>query len=144
MRLVYLLIALGLAGCVGPRGPTHSYYIESETIIQRPVDDTWEQLIDWLADQPLQIKGLERESGVLYAEGLLAPELGWADCGGSGSWYPLDLLATLNVFVRPTPEGARVTVDARFARLYGSGGDRRLVQCVSTGRLEAATLAALR
>lgn len=141
-RAPWLAVALLGAGCVGPSGPVVSYAVERERVAAGSFGDVWDALLDTLSDSPLQIRGIDRQSGVLYAEGLIDPALGWADCGRPGWWHPQDQIAIVNVYVRDAAPGTRVLVNARFQRLYSSGGDRRLVQCTSTGALERDLLAA--
>jgi hypothetical protein len=143
--LVWLpLVALAVCACA-PIPPAAAPDIQRTRTFALAPDAAWARLLEVMADQRLQLKAVERESGVIYAEELIARDPRLADCGRGRSWTPLDQTAlTLNVFVRENGSGSKVTINTSFKQMYSSGIDQRFVLCHSTGALEEEIFAALR
>jgi hypothetical protein len=138
------LAGLLLAACA-PLPPEERPGPERTRTVALGFDETWRRVLDSVADEGIPLKEVARESGVLYAEGLIPRNPALADCGRGRSWSALPQTAlAVNVFVRPDGSGTRVTVNARYTQMYASGLDQRFVLCRSTGALEERIFAALR
>jgi hypothetical protein len=135
---------LALLACA-PLPPTQPPDFQRTRTVALAPDAAWARILEVMADKRIQLKAVERESGVIYAEELIARDPRLADCGRGRSWTALDQTAlTLNVFVRENGGGSKVTINTSFKQMYSSGLDQRFVLCHSTGALEEEIFAALR
>lgn len=135
------LLALGACAPLPPGEPAE--FERTRTFDVNPAE-AWARILEFMAAKGIQLKALERESGVIYAEELMTRDERLADCGRGRSWTPLDQTAlTMNVYVRHNGTGSKVTVNTRYKQMYSSGLDQRFVLCNSTGALEEELFAAL-
>lgn len=142
-RSAAVLAAALLAGCVTPPKPTA---FDNSVTISRSKDAVWESLIGYFTANNIQVKTIEKDSGVIYAE-RMAFDTGigdLADCGKSAFEVDVGSTVGLNVFARSISASVtEVTVNAQFqvARMFD--GQTRSYPCLSKGRLEAEILAAI-
>ena len=131
--------------------------------VAQPFDTTWANLISFLSEHDIQIRTIEKASGVVYARletryhlpyvGITSnaalrsgdPSGAWANCGGVGT--PVSRATDVNAFVEhlsDTRSRVKVTVNVAEVQdvpglLFGS--TVQTVSCESTGQLEHAILA---
>lgn len=152
-RLVLAAVAASLAACTTP---AQVFEVRNSREYQASKDQVWERLIRHFATNNIQIKTLEKASGVVYAEREFegASTAWWdrgrigdlADCGKDFVSVPLAHSLQLNVFVADLPNNrASATVTVTFREIYdqkvGFGGAPKT--CNSTGKLETKILDAL-
>ena len=146
MRAKLLAVAvLGplLSGCVMP--PAQHAITNTQTY-NEDFDTTWNHLIQYFTTHNIQIKTIEKASGVLYAERafvVAADFASFADCGSPGLFTILGTSASLNVFVVKSGNATMVTVNTAYKQNLQFDRNLRSVDCTSTGGLEAQILAAL-
>ena len=141
--LAVLVLASGCA-----TAPQQFEFDKTRTIPESK-DVVWERLVGFFASNNLSIKTIEKDSGIIAAERMIGRPgsggkiLDWADCGSELLMTPINQTADLNVFVRPAPGGATVTVNTRFSESRQFADERPTVTiCNSTGALERELLAA--
>lgn len=133
-----------LAGCATSMGV---YEFDNSRDFEASESEVWDAVMDYFTGNNIQIKTVERDSGIVYAERLYASqeELNLvADCGSNifqASQLPS---ASFNVFVVDRNDNAetRVTVNTEFVDVYTdlwAGGTGRK-RCNSRGVLEKAIL----
>ena len=139
------LMALAVASCVSTPDTPNVYVVANQRTYERPYDNVWRHLMGFFAEGRLQIKTVEKASGIVYAENLTYREDAFADCGDPGRAE--DVVggsAALNVFVEPPRQGTtttRVIVNTKFTqRREDHDLSRTTVDCNSTGVLENALL----
>jgi predicted small lipoprotein YifL len=141
-RAVVVLAALAACGQYVPPAPAAP---RSGTTVNAPFAKTWEATVDVFAERNIQIKTIDRASGIIAAEPqslttIAADSL--ADCGHSSTGGALqDRMArtesaTWNVLVRGDSTKATVKATVRFAFVSGLNG--QTYECSSTGRWEKA------
>ena len=138
-------VAACLTACVV--APTQHAITNSETY-NADFDTTWSRLVQFFAAHNMQIKTIDKASGVLSAEQAFATgsDYGrYADCGQPGP--TLRIVGTggsLNVFVVEENKSIRVTVNTVFRQRRQFENNLTTVDCTSTGALEQQILVALR
>ena len=140
--LCAIVIALPVAGCYTP--PTQRD-VEHSRAFSASYDVVWAGIIKQFSSSNIQIKTIEKASGIIYAErsilGLGYKE--FADCGNPGLLAPGPVTASFNVFVQ-REEGdeprIRVTVNSSYSQMLRWENAVKYVDCVSTGALEAKIL----
>lgn len=152
-RASLIIMALGLSACVTP---AKEYQVRNERQFDASKEVIWNRLIRHFATNNIQIKTLEKASGVIYAERDVggAATAWWergqigdlADCGKDFMRIPLAHSILLNVLVAETSsKKTTATVTVTFKEIYdqraGLGGPP--ATCNSTGRLEETILSSL-
>ena len=156
LRRLALGVAIALVGCATEPLP-HS--VENARSFPMSKDQVWDNLIAYFSSNSIQIKTIEKASGVIYAErGVDRPASyreirhpDYADCGTPPiTDIPVGHTVDLNVFVRSTGSSSvAVTVNARIKevrRVPSAGGFSTTLEtrdCVSTGKIEEAILTAI-
>ena len=143
--LTVAAFAIVLVGC---STAMQTYQFDKSRSYPAPPDQVWEGVMQYFTTNNIQIKTLERDSGVVYAEKVYPDQVELqlvADCG-SGFWHESALpTASLNVFIagdfREEAE-TTVTVNTQFTdvykdHLYGGMGQK---PCNSKGMLEKTIL----
>ena len=125
-------IAVLLSSCASP--PKMSQF-EKTRIYQSGKDAVWEKLLAFFTANSIQIKTIEKDSGVIYAERAMA-DATMADCGQPGLAIELARPGSLNVFVRGVGSGTEVNVNTQFTSLRQFDNQTFTTQCHSTGVLE--------
>lgn len=145
-----LLFAMLLAGCATP---AQVYEFKNARDYAVTKDVLWDRLMRYFATSNIQIKTLEKSSGVVYAEKMLAdaPPVTWdergkigdmADCGKDMLTVPASHIVQFNVYVRDVPGSSRssATITASFRETYQdmsyTTGPPPPRSCNSTGLLE--------
>lgn len=143
--LAVSILAVSLAGCVTP---PKSFDVKASREYAADKEQIWQNLMRFFATNSIQIKTLEKESGVVFAERSFQtpsdPTSGkienWADCGVDTSSLAIGQSATMNVFVEAlAPDRARATVTTDFGETrQGIWASNIIanVRCNSTGELE--------
>lgn len=145
-RLVMLTAAgLALAGCATP--PAYVPF-DNSTTVSLSKDEVWSNLVEYFATSNISIKTIEKDSGIIYAERMLAGayEIGSvASCGANFMAPSMGATADLNVFVREQTGGTRITVTTNFREMRSNAmanGQMFTAQCNSLGVMEAGILRA--
>lgn len=100
-----------------------------------PFDEAWEGVISFFTANGIQIRTIEKASGLIYAEQALS-DPAFADCGSGGLAIDIENLTSFNIFVREDGGRTSVTVNADFKIIREFDRRRITVQCLSTGTLE--------
>ena len=129
-----------LSACVAGPKPTQ---FENSRIYPMSIDDVWPSIIEFLARYSMQIKTIEKDSGIIYAERTQAGE-GFADCGTTILAVEVGRPATVNIFVRANGAATEVTVNTVFTVARAFDGRVFSDACLSTGVLETAILDSIR
>lgn len=130
-RHAILLAAFATASCASP--PKQTQFRNSQTYAMTK-DEVWSRLLQFFTSNNIQIKTIEKDSGVIYAERAHA-DASMADCGQDLA-AELGRPANLNVFVKPLSSGTEVTVNASFEVVRTFDRTTWTAQCYSTGVLE--------
>jgi hypothetical protein len=146
-----VLAAFTLSACT-PSLP-EVFNIKKFEVIDSPQELVWDRLIRHFAVNNIQIKTIDRLSGVVYAEKQFAtPTIEWegrgkigelADCGKSYTEIPFLDQLEMNVYVKALGAKTEVTVTTSFKQVFQPGGLRAQADCNSTGRLEREILDAM-
>lgn len=138
--LVSLAIIVSCGSYVPPAPPTP----RPSTRVAASFDKTWAAVVDLFSERNIQIKTIDKASGVIAAEPQSAPNLvsdSLADCGHSttGRGYSPSngpASAVWNVLVRGDSASSTVRATVRFSFLSRLNG--QTYECSSTGRWETA------
>lgn len=136
-----------LTGC----GAAPQYSFDSSSIIEAPKDLVWEGVMQFFTSTKIQVKTVEKDSGIIYAEqeSILTRGFGktfaggFAECPGSGVLsVPYADHMEFNVFVVPYNNESQVTVNSTFKRTYKEviGDDFTSKSCNPTGKFEETLL----
>lgn len=135
-----------IAGCATP--PAYIPFDNSSTV-SLSKDEVWSNLVEYFATSNISIKTIEKDSGIIYAERMLAGPseiASVASCGANFMAPSVGATADMNVFVREEAGGAtRVTVTTNFREMRSNtmaNGQLFTAQCNSLGVLEAGILRA--
>lgn len=136
----FLLFA-SIAGCATPPS---GHRIENSRSYSISRDAIWSNLMKFFSENSIQIKTLEKDSGIVYAEVMsVTPGLS-VDCGGAGIWTITGTSALVNVLIGKTHAGEiAATVNIVGSQQRQLGARYRTVRCVSTGHIERGILDAL-
>ena len=137
--LPFCLVAL-LAGCATPPG-THT--VQAVRTYEKPYDQVWEDVVEFLASNNIQIKNIAKDSGVIYAE-RMSFKNDIADCGQPGLFQIVGRTGGFNIFVRRTKDKAQVSINTTFKETRQFQSTVMSVDCTSTGVLENQILAAIK
>ncbi len=145
-----ILIMLLLTSCVTLPA---IYNVDAQKTLDASSDIVWSGLMQFFTENNIQIKTIEKDSGVVYAERIYSatstssqntlPDA-WFDCGRSDMETPVSSTLSLNVFVRDDlkKENTTVSINAVFSQKWYShwDGRNRMIPCNSTGTLEVIVL----
>ncbi|MGH2343511.1 hypothetical protein ACRC7T_18755 [Segnochrobactraceae bacterium EtOH-i3] len=132
---------IALAACASP--PKETVFDKSNTFAVSK-DVAWERLIMFFTENNIQVRTIEKDSGVIYAE-KTGFDNGYADCGTNMLAPDLSRTATFNVFVRPVGGGkTQVTVNSEYKVTRQFDGKFFVNECKSTGLLESRILTTIR
>ena len=127
------------------------YQFDNSDVMDADFAETWESTIDYFSSRNIQIRTIERDSGLIYAERMYAGGYdsatgGYADCGSQPMYTPTRSSISFNVFVRSVDEeSTRVTVTTSFSQTLVMGSYPPIqVECNSTGLLETSVLRAIK
>lgn len=140
-----VLFVVLLFGCASTPRVTS---FESTRTYSKSYDQVWRELMQSFTSYNLQIKTVEKESGIVYAE-RLSFDNAQADCGYQWPFVPLSRTLSLNVFVATLEDSGstQVTVNADFRERRQNNLNPAQTQdfvCQSTGAVEQAVLGAIR
>lgn len=114
--------------------------VESQRNFDAPPEKVWAGLMDYFTSNNIQIKTIEKDSGVIYAEQLYIGQDTAvdhiADCGKYTLEIPEQTNVSFNVFVREE-KPVTVNVNASFSRVWRFGNYPPTKRsCTSKGTLE--------
>lgn len=134
------LFVFGLAGCATM--PVATDFDNSRSYSQSK-DAVWTDLVTFFATNNIQIKTIEKVSGVIYAErGRFDDAI--ADCGEDPFYPEISRIASFNVLVLSQGAQTSVTVTSEYkANRLGPYNEPKTTQCLSTGVLERRILDAI-
>ena len=118
MRTVIIIIVAGVLAACATMPKTYEFERAREYSASK--DQIWSRLMELLTSQNIQIKTVEKDSGIVYAERFYGPEgakfLDFADCGLEIGNTPAGRpTAGMNVFVVEIADNrTRVTVNTNF------------------------------
>lgn len=128
---------IALAGC---GTPPKDYTFEKTKTYAITKDQAWEQLLGYFTTNNIQIKTIEKDSGVIYAERALV-DASIADCGQGGLAVDVARTGGLNVFVRAiSATQTQVSVNSDYKIMRNFDGQPVVSSCNSTGLLEGQIL----
>lgn len=155
-----MVVASAASGCEPPRPAAPSKPIETEIVVDAPLDPVWDATVEWFATRGLPIKNIDKTSGLLATEHVMPTSLVATvmHCNApapkpNGKVELVEHRTHFNVLLRAQgPRQTKVTVNAFFDCLANSyesvglfGADVRLdssvrQKCTSTGTLERSIL----
>ena len=140
------VLFFGLVGCVTPPQP-HDF-ANSQTY-NSSFDQVWSNLIRYFAENDLNIKTIDKSSGVIYTDQTNFPVPNAdMDCGNSGIAPVQSDVGSFNVFVITNADKTvTATVNSTFQQIrlntFNSPPTEYAVDCTSTGTLELSILSQL-
>lgn len=148
--IVALMACSLLAGC---ETPPEQHVFENSRTYKQSIDQTWNHLKKYFADNNFQIRTELKPSGLIYAQKDHLDLKGIADCGKPGVGTYLDTTlhpvtntwATLDVSVAAQGSQTKVTLNTKFQQEQSGDGANQVstTDCTSTGALEQQILGAL-
>lgn len=139
-KKLYAAAAILVAGCASAPA---TYNFDNSAMIAKSYDDTWSSISRFFTSNNIQIKTIEKDSGLIYAErstqrpstpGKIG-DIG--DCGSPGMDISQVNTVQLNVFAQEAgPQQTEVTVNTTMTETRCFGQTCHTVTCNSTGRLE--------
>lgn len=136
-----------VSGCVrGRYTPPGKYQVTSTMEIAQPADVVQKRVLDYLASHAFAVKSVDRQSGIILAEGK-SDHFEGVDCGstrGNARMMAIEYEISINAMpIDDSTSRLAVVVSgssaARHARKFlfiPTGRHTEEVSCVSTGRLE--------
>ncbi len=139
-----LIAIAALAGVTACATPPDTYEFDNSAVLDASFDDTWNAAVDYFASRNIQIRTIEKASGVIYAEQMYSrpndPDFAsFADCGGAPLATPQGSAVRLNMTLREAgPDRTRVAITTSYAQQVLNLGAYIPTQmsCNSTGVLE--------
>ena len=134
-----------LAGAIvcGCASPPKTYTVENSSSVPDAYNVVWTRLMQWFTSSQVQIKTIDKASGVIYAERASVANTDYADCGDPGIAISIARPASMNVFVQPiSAQQTRVTITLTVTETRSFDKNVFQVSCNSTGRLEREMLLA--
>ena len=116
-KMIRLILVLAVAGC-GTAPKVHNF--ERFRSLQVSKDEAWLNVIDFFTSNSLQIKTIEKDSGIIYAESG-SFDSRFADCGDSGLAIPIQNSGEFNVFVRERGYDTEVVVNTIYRQMRRFG-----------------------
>jgi len=140
MKILISALTLMLTSC-STTPATYNY--DKNKSYSRTYDQVWEDVIGFFATRNIQIKTIEKDSVVIYAERNSFDET-LADCGQAGIAHVVTRTVTLNVFVTRSENEPKVNVNTRFNETRQFDRSTWTVECNSKGVIEKAVLESIR
>ena len=138
--LSVLILSLFVTGCA-TTVPPGNYTVIDQDVVSKDFDSTWKRISEYFGENNINIKAMEKESGLITAETTRFPTS--FDCGSETYAKDQDPIGRFNVFATADGDGTRVrfTVDATVLRCAVNGygqcvNSSYLVNCNSIGTLE--------
>lgn len=139
---VFAALAVG-AALTGCGTPPKSYSFDRSKTYPISKDEAWERLLGYFTSNNIQIKTIEKDSGVIYAERAVV-DAAIADCGDGGLAVDVARSGGLNVFVRSiSARETQVSVNSDYKITRMFDGQVIIGQCNSTGFLERQILSSV-
>lgn len=140
------MIALSLLGAVAACAtPPQMHDVERSRTYNADFETTWRHAVQYFSSNGIQIKTIEKASGIIYAEqALVGNDLGtYADCGRPGMAIVRGTMATFNVFIAENDGKTTVTVNTKYVQTRQFDRNIWTVECTSAGGLERQVLSGL-
>ncbi len=138
----FLAVAAAFAALAACATPPKQTAFSNSQVFQAGKDAVWSDLLAFFTSNNIQIKTIEKDSGVIYAERARA-DPSMADCGQDLA-VELSRPANLNVFVKEVSDGTQVTVNANFEAVRTFDNRTWNAPCHSTGLLEKQILSSIK
>ena len=146
MRNLLLLTAcfiLLLTGCSTPNSPG-KYKFDKVKVYHSSYDNIWNKTLEWLTDNHIPIKTLDKSSGFIATERVHIASLSDCDCGNIGFTNLSDdksekIIWYLNILIiTDSPNENRVKINTfyRFFEHVPEDNEFYNYECNSTGKLE--------
>jgi hypothetical protein len=120
--------------------PPKTYTFDKTRTYPISKDEAWERLLGYFTTNNIQIKTIEKDSGVIYAERALV-DASIADCGDGGLTVDVSRSGGLNVFVRAiSPNETQVSVNSDYKITRTFDTQVIVTPCNSTGLIEGQIL----
>lgn len=142
MRLAFIVIGLLLISACATAPST--YGIDNSRVYNKPYDEVWSDVMGFFTTSNIQIKTVEKESGIVYAESMRFTDQ-QADCGTPGINKVVGRQMSLNIFVKENSDNqTAATVNTNFIETRRFADQPAFaVECNSKGTVEAAILSSL-
>ncbi len=140
MRLYSFLALLVFVTACATVVPPKNYYVKAQDVVSKDFDTTWQRISEFFGQNNINIKAMEKDSGLITAETTRFPDA--FDCGSQSYTKDRDPVGRFNVFAVGEGDFTRVrfTVDASQTRCtvngYGQCLESFQVNCNSKGTLE--------
>ena len=140
MRIALAAIAVLLLSSCAVIPETHQF--DSQRTYSQSKDAIWSALMNFFTENNVQIKTIEKDSGILYAEqeylgrGHTETAEAIADCGKRPMSTQGPVSLSLNVFVREQKEGTAVTINTSISKRWSFGNVISTAPCNSKGMIE--------
>jgi hypothetical protein len=122
MKLLFPLLALGLAACAIPRKP-HAAAVRTGTPVNGSVTRAWDAVVALYGDKNLPIRTLDRTSGIIIGDAATVTDkyanAEWYDCGNGIQGTNPARRAFINATVTGDSVHAMVHVTARWETWVG-------------------------
>lgn len=137
-KIIIIYACVLLVACVTP---PRQYQFNNSIEVKDSYDNTWERIVEFFANNHIQIKNIAKDSGLISAEKSSFKQ-NVADCGRSEFITPLRSFGHINVFVKSKGNIQTVSVNTEFRQTARNEFNDRLIErmCNSTGILENAIL----
>ena len=147
LKLLSLIGVLGILGGCATAPARHYQFDNSRTYENKTYDQVWNGLIEFLTSNNIQIKTIEKDSGVIYSEtdNFSKPAFSKffpiADCGQAPLfWTPGVAFGSFNIFVSRASSQPKVTVTTSISQQIRYENQISQLSCNSTGNFEEAIL----
>ena len=153
-----IILGVALLGLVGCSTTPQTFQVDKSRLMSQSFDDSWAKTVRFFASNSIDVKTIEKDSGVIFAEtqrsGLSKAETKSGDividglvvgsCGKSLLAPPSNRVIKFNVFMVPQVSKTKVTVNTTMIenrlRSDGFSTSNVTVACNSSGAFEKALL----
>lgn len=129
----FFALALSLAACATAPMP---HEVQRSETINADAETTWTALISLFGERGWPIATIDKGSGLIATDWLKMPD-GYADCGSAPLAHIVGTKGRFNIIARAVDDGTRITVNAKFQQVRTLGDHAGIVDCTSTGSVEA-------
>jgi hypothetical protein len=144
MKYFILILAVSLfaASCATYTPPVKKNIV-NKMIFNKPYDEVWNKIIDYMSSHSLPIKNMEKASGLIVTESVsILNNDKCMDCGDiSRGAQPYERKGDFNIFVQIIgSDSTQVTINTRYSAMlvymgWDKGANNR-IDCYSTGGWE--------
>ncbi len=133
--LVCGFVAVAAASATAPG----KHNVKTTANVAHGVDATWSAVIDVFADHGWSISNMEKASGLITTDwmSLGSEEMKAVDCGSEGVSSIMATQVRFNVRVKGDDQASSVSVNAKFRQERRFDKTTSIIDCASTGLVEA-------